>query len=92
MSIEDAIAYALEPAIPRAVLGEVQDALSPREREVLALLARGQSNRQIAEQLFVTEHTAKYHVASLFNKLGATNRTEAVSRAIALGLLTAPAD
>ena len=92
MSIEDAIAYALEPATPRAVLGEVQDALSPREREVLALLARGQSNRQIAEQLFVTEHTAKYHVASLFNKLGATNRTEAVSRAIALGLLTAPAD
>ena len=40
----------------------------------------------------MTEHTAKYHVASLFNKLGATNRAEAVSRAVAFGLLAVPED
>ena len=82
----------MEPAVAagEAGAGGHGDRLSPREREVLDLLARGASNRQIAEALFVTEHTAKYHVKSLFNKLGAANRAEAVSRAIALGLLAPP--
>jgi ATP/maltotriose-dependent transcriptional regulator MalT len=61
--------------------------LSPREQEVLALVAEGHSNREIAKSLFITEHTAKYHVSSLFNKLGVTRRAEAVARAVALGLL-----
>ena len=50
-------------------------------------LARALEERGL-ESLFVTEHTAKYHVSSLFNKLGVTTRAEAVARAVALGLLT----
>jgi ATP/maltotriose-dependent transcriptional regulator MalT len=66
--------------------------LSEREEEVLGLVAQGFSNRQIAESLIVTEHTAKYHVASLLNKLGAASRAEAVTRAVALGLLVPTRD
>jgi len=92
LSIDEMVAHAMEPAVAagEAGAGGHGDRLSPREREVLNLLARGASNRQIGEALFVTEHTAKYHVKSLFNKLGAANRAEAVSRAIALGLLAPP--
>ena len=61
--------------------------LSPREREVLALVAEGKSNREIAAALIVTENTAKYHVAQLLNKLGANSRAEAVTRAVAAGVL-----
>jgi predicted ATPase/DNA-binding CsgD family transcriptional regulator/DNA-binding XRE family transcriptional regulator len=94
-SIDETVVHALEPAVPTGEIAETRGRdgrLSPREREVLTLLARGASNRQIAGALFVTEHTAKYHVKSLFNKLGAANRAEAVSRAIALGLLAPPTD
>ena len=66
--------------------------LSPREREVLALVAEGRSNREIAAALIVTENTAKYHVAQLLNKLGAGSRAEAVARAVAAGLLTPRTD
>jgi non-specific serine/threonine protein kinase len=90
LSIEETVGHALEPAVPAGDAAARGDRLSLREREVLDLLARGASNRQIAEALFVTEHTAKYHVKSLFNKLGAANRAEAVSRAIALGLIAPP--
>jgi ATP/maltotriose-dependent transcriptional regulator MalT len=55
---------------------------------VLALVAEGRSNREIAEALIVSENTAKYHVRQLFNKLGTNSRAEAVSRAVALGLLS----
>jgi len=92
MTIEETIAHALEPPSERPDGAATRDALSSREREVLELLARGRTNRAIAEALFVTEHTAKYHVSSLFNKLGATNRAEAVTRAVALGLLRVPED
>jgi LuxR family maltose regulon positive regulatory protein len=92
MTIEETIAHALERPSERPDGAAAREALSSREREVLELLARGKSNRAIAETLFVTEHTAKYHVSSLFNKLGATNRAEAVTRAVALGLLTLPED
>jgi DNA-binding NarL/FixJ family response regulator len=61
--------------------------LTPREREVLELLASGQSNKEIASRLHISEHTAKFHVNSLFAKLGTQNRTEAVVRAAQLGLL-----
>ena len=63
------------------------ETLSKRQREVLELIAQGRSNRAIAESLFVTEHTVKYHVASLFSRLNVTSRAEAVARASALGLL-----
>ncbi len=61
--------------------------LTPREREVLAMLAEGCSNKQIGARLEISEHTAKFHVASILGKLGAASRTEAVTAAIRLGLL-----
>jgi two-component system, NarL family, nitrate/nitrite response regulator NarL len=67
---------------------EPPESLTPREREVLELLAHGLSNRQIGERLGISEHTAKFHVASLCGKLGAVSRTEAVSRGVRRGLLT----
>jgi two-component system nitrate/nitrite response regulator NarL len=62
--------------------------LTPREREVLALLARGLGNKQIAWELGVSEHTVKYHVSSLYAKLGAGSRTEALRLGIERGLLS----
>lgn len=52
-------------------------ALSEREREFLALVAEGKTNSQIAEKLSVTEHTVKFHLQNIFQKLGVANRTEA---------------
>src|SRR5215210_6583840 len=92
LPLDDAVAYALEPATtvgePAArAQDEPEDPLSAREREVLQLITQGRTNREIAQALFVTEHTVKYHVTSLFNRLGVTSRAEAVARAAALGLL-----
>lgn len=61
--------------------------LSPREHEVLALLAEGLSNKEIAAELSLSPHTAKFHVTALLDKLGAQTRTEAVVRAARAGLL-----
>ncbi len=63
-------------------LGEsaATDALTPRELDVLRLLARGQTNLQIAHQLVVREGTIKYHVKNILRKMGATSRADAVSR------------
>jgi DNA-binding CsgD family transcriptional regulator len=69
---------------PRPVLIE---SLTPREHEVLALVADGLRNRQIAERLGITEHTVKFHLASVFGKLSATSRTDAVRRGLRLGLI-----
>ena len=62
-------------------------ALSPRELEVLALLAEGASNKLIARRLGISSHTAKYHVASLLEKLDAVSRTDAVAQAARIGVL-----
>jgi DNA-binding CsgD family transcriptional regulator len=67
--------------------GEPPAALTPREREVLALLAEGASNKAIARALGLSIHTAKFHVASLTEKLGASGRLEAVAIAIRSGLV-----
>jgi non-specific serine/threonine protein kinase len=61
--------------------------LSSREAEVLQLMAAGLSNKEIGERLFITVHTAKYHVTSILNKLGADTRTQAVVQALQHGLL-----
>ena len=61
--------------------------LSPRETEVLSLLSEGLSNRDIAERLGISRHTAKFHVNAILDKLGATTRTEAVVLAARSGML-----
>jgi DNA-binding NarL/FixJ family response regulator len=65
----------------------LNDPLTTRESEVLALLAGGAGNKEIAAQLRISEHTAKFHVSSILSKFGATTRTEAVSRGYRLGLI-----
>jgi DNA-binding NarL/FixJ family response regulator len=62
--------------------------LTPRERVVLDQVARGSGNKQIAAALGISERTVKFHIASLFSKLGVSNRTEAVARAVQTGLVT----
>jgi DNA-binding CsgD family transcriptional regulator len=64
------------------------EALTPREREVLELLAGGLSNKEIAARLGISEHTAKFHVASVLAKLGAANRADAVRRGVRRGLVS----
>ncbi len=60
--------------------------LSAREREVLAALALGLTNRELAERLFISERTANRHLSNIFVKLGVRNRTEATRIAVAAGL------
>ncbi len=62
-------------------------ALTPREIEVLEMLALGLGNKTIAKQLSISEHTVKFHVSSIFTKLNASTRTEAVALAARLGLI-----
>jgi DNA-binding CsgD family transcriptional regulator/tetratricopeptide (TPR) repeat protein len=75
-------------------LGRLPDAaavFTPREAEVLALLARGRTNRQVGAELFISEKTASVHVSNILAKLGAGSRTEAVAIAAARGLLPSTA-
>ncbi len=65
----------------------LHEALTARESEVLTMLAEGTSNKEIAARLNISEHTAKFHVSSILAKLGATTRTEAVSRGVRQGLI-----
>jgi DNA-binding NarL/FixJ family response regulator len=62
--------------------------LTAREREVLELVSQGLSNKLIARELQVSEHTVKFHISSIFAKLGAASRTEAISRGARQGLIT----
>jgi DNA-binding NarL/FixJ family response regulator len=64
------------------------DPLTAREREVLQLVSQGLSNKLIARELQVSEHTVKFHVSSIFAKLGAASRTDAISRGARQGLIT----
>jgi DNA-binding CsgD family transcriptional regulator len=61
--------------------------LSAREREVLQMVAAGSGNKEIAAKLGISEHTVKFHVASILGKLGAESRTEAVALGIRRGLV-----
>lgn len=63
------------------------DPLTNRETEVLQLLARGKANKQIALDLAISEHTVKFHISSIYTKLGAGNRTEAVRFGVRRGLV-----
>ena len=64
-----------------------QEALTPREIEVLSLLAEGLPNKAIARRLDISDQTVKFHVAAIYGKLGAANRTDAVRRAVRRGLI-----
>jgi two-component system, NarL family, response regulator YdfI len=66
---------------------DLVEALTAREREVLEMLAQGRGNKEIASRLKISEHTVKFHVASILGKLGASTRTEAVSIALRRGLI-----
>jgi len=66
----------------------VEEPLTARESQVLELLAEGLPNKTIASRLGISDQTAKFHVASISAKLGATNRTDAVRRAVRRGLVT----
>ena len=81
-------AFEQEGVEVRAIHPEQPDRISPREREVLALLAQGQSNQEIADALVVTVETVKRHVSSLLSKLGVENRTQAAMRVRSIGLLS----
>jgi DNA-binding NarL/FixJ family response regulator len=83
--------------LPRALTGlllgheaieEHMEPLTTREREVLGLLGRGLSNKMIARDLRISEHTVKFHVSSIYAKLGAASRTEAVGLGARLGLIS----
>ncbi|MDQ3925543.1 MAG: response regulator transcription factor [Actinomycetota bacterium] len=75
------------PQEPTAV-EELSEPLTAREREVLELLGRGLSNKLIARELHISEHTVKFHVSSLYAKLGVGNRAEAVSQGARRGLIS----
>jgi DNA-binding NarL/FixJ family response regulator len=84
--------------LPRALTGrllrgqevveEPSEPLTAREREVLGLLGQGLSNKMIARDLQISEHTVKFHVSSIYAKLGAASRTEAVGLGARLGLIS----
>lgn len=88
--LSDAVAWP-RPATPAALdpdrLERPIEAVTPREREVLVLLADGLGNREIAVTLGISDHTVKFHLGAIFGKLGASTRTEAVRKALGLGLV-----
>ncbi len=84
----------LQPLVTGRLLDHMNapepDPLTPRELEVLALLARGLPNKEIADSLYIGERTVKFHVSSILAKLDAGNRTEAARIAISRGLIEQP--
>ena len=74
--------------VPRPDPGdEILTELTPREIQVLQLLAEGLVNREIADRLRISEHTIKFHIGSILGKLQASSRTEAVTRGLRSGLI-----
>jgi DNA-binding NarL/FixJ family response regulator len=84
----------LSPTVATRVLGRMrasaQEALSPRELEILGAVARGLSNKEIGRQLYVSEATVKTHLLRIFGKLGVDDRTAAVTVALERGIIRLP--
>ena len=88
--VEDADLVLSERVVPTgatATATHPDSALSSRELDVLRLVARGLSNKEIAADLAITTHTVKYHLAQVLEKLGVRSRTEAVSLGVRKGLV-----
>jgi len=85
--IDPAFAAVLLPAVRDQSPAQPIEELTPRELEVLRLMAEGQSNKTIARALGISEHTVKFHVNAILGKLNASSRTEAVVHATRLGLI-----
>jgi DNA-binding NarL/FixJ family response regulator len=83
--VDESFAEALVRLAPTA--DALVEPLTPRETEVLQLLAEGLTNRRLGERLGISEHTAKFHVNAILGKLGARTRGEAIAQAARLGLL-----
>jgi len=87
----------LDPAVAQQIVERIgspasqippsYESLTPRENEVLAMLAEGLANREIADRLGVSDHTIKFHISSILDKLGASTRTEAVTLGLRMGLI-----
>ncbi len=84
----------IEPGVAARLISRFQelsrhgsDALSEREVEVLQLIAHGSANRQIAEQLMISESTVKTHVANIFSKMNVRHRTQAVTQGLQRGII-----
>lgn len=80
--------YEQRPVAGTVALGSFDEPLTAREREVLELVSQGLSNKLIARRLQISEHTVKFHISSISAKLGASSRTDAVSRGVRRGLIT----
>lgn len=74
--------------LPTPVEEPAGEPLTARERDVLELVSQGLSNKQIAQKLQISEHTVKFHLSSIFAKLGVSSRTEAVNRGARQGIIT----
>ncbi len=74
----------------RELQTEVEESLAPREQEVLEHLARGASNREIAELLFISENTVSYHMKNILSKLHPRNRTQVAAWALEHGYSAKP--
>lgn len=74
-------------SVPAIDDGEVEQPLTPRERDVIALLAEGLSNKEIGYRLGISPDTAKFHVGRVIDKLDATGRTDAVAHAARRGII-----
>jgi DNA-binding NarL/FixJ family response regulator len=85
--LQPVVAARLLRQVSGAGLADLPEALTERELEVLQLLAKGRQNKEIANELVISERTVKFHVSAILAKLGVGNRTEAVSRAAQLGLV-----
>ncbi|MBQ6969218.1 MAG: response regulator transcription factor [Synergistaceae bacterium] len=80
----------LDPEVASVMGGGdfIPEPLSGREREVLVLAARGMSSKEVAKQLFISERTVQTHLASIYDKLGSRNKTEALLLALKYGVVT----
>jgi two-component system nitrate/nitrite response regulator NarL len=84
--VDDEVAPSVVPHVRGRV--ELIEPLTARETEVAQFLARGLTNKEIAQRLAITDHTVKFHLNGILRKLGVSSRTEAVVRAARLGLVT----